>query len=175
MKRHKIFPWQIYASVLLFGLMFCLIGGCQAGKKTDNPEVPVPPEPKPKVEPRYEQGTMLLITSGGYSYLAYVTADTLPDATKVPVQVFNKKIHDTLGGTVGLEAVTTTREKPPEGWGTRKIALEYFDGTSWIYTTDALETEDLYILTDKEGKTHALELADVRFPPSIRLKNGGIE
>ena len=173
MKRHKTSPWQIYTLVLLFSFMFSLIGGCRAGKKTEGTEGPVPPEPK--VEPLYKQGTMLLITSGGYSYIASVTADTLPDATKVPVEVFNKKIHDTLGGTVGLEAVTTTREKPPEGWGTRKIALEYFDGTSWIYTTDALETEDLYILTDKEGKTHALELADVRFPPSIRLRNGGTE
>ena len=92
----------------------------------------MPPEPpEPKVEPRYKQGTVLLITSEGYSYLARVTADALPDATKVRVHVFNADIRDTLGGTVALEAVKTTREEPPEGWGTRKVALEYFDGTSW--------------------------------------------
>ncbi len=173
MKRHKIFPWQIYAFVLLFGLMFSLIGGCQAGKKTDETEVPVPPEPK--VEPRYKQGTVLLIRSGGYSYLAHVTADTLPDATQVPVHVFNENIHGTIGGTVGFEAVTTTREKPPEGWGTRKVALEYFDGTSWTYTMDALEAEDYYIFTDKEGGLHRLEFANVRFSSPVRLRNGGTE
>lgn len=172
MKRHKIFPWQIYVFVLLFGLIFCSIGGCQAGKKTDNTEVP-PPEPK--VEPRYKQGTVLLIRSGDYGYLARVTADTLPDATQVPVHVFNENIRDTIGGTVPLEAITTTREKPLEGWGIRKVALEYFDGTSWTYTMTAIETEDYYILTDKEGGLHRLEFANVRFSSPVRLRHGGTE
>ena len=128
--------------------------------------------PEPKVEPRYKQGTVLLIKSGGYSYLAHVTADTLPDATQVPVHVFNEDIRDTIGDTVPLEAIATTREKPPEGWGTQKVALEYFDGTSWTYTMNALEAEDYYIFTNKQGGLHRLEFANVRFSHPVRLGHG---
>jgi len=172
MKRHKTFQWQTYMLVFLFGITFCCIGGCQGGKQKNETEAPPPPPPKPKVEPRYEKGTVLLIMSGEYSYLARVTADTLPSATKVPIRLFNENIRNTIGDTVTLEEVTTPREKPPEGWGTRKVALEYFDGNSWTYTMDALEAEDYYTLTDENSGVHRLEFANVRFPRPIRLDVG---
>ena len=114
---------------------------------------------------------MLLIESDGYGYLARVTEDTLPDATEVSVHFFSEEPRKNVGDTVATENILTIREEPPDGWASRPVLLEYFDGKTWNYQMDVLMLEDGYLLPEGvegvKGKRR-VEFANVRFPIAVR-------
>ena len=156
--------YRTFCITVLLGALICFTIGCQAGKK-NSAEIPEPPP-----EPKYRTGTVLLIQSDGYGYLARVTEDTLPDATEVPVYFFSAEVRQKVGDTIKAENILKTREEPPDGWASRPIALEYFDGGTWKHEMDVLEMEDSYLLpTRVEGKRR-VEFANVRIPIVVSFK-----
>ena len=155
--------YRTLCTAVLLGALLCFTIGCQAGKNSE--EIPDPPP-----EPKYRTGTVLLIQSGGYGYLARVTEDTPPDATEVPVYSFSAEVRQKVGDSVATEDILRIREEPPNGWASRPIALEYFDGVTWKHEMDVLEMEDSYLLpTRVEGKRR-VEFANVRIPIVVSFK-----
>ena len=129
------------------------------------PETPEPPAETP--EPLYKVGAVLLIESDGYGYLARVTEDTLPDATEVAVHFFSEEPRKNVGDTVTTENILTVREEPPDGWASRPVLLEYFDGKTWKYQMDVLMLEDSYLLPEHVKGERRVEFANVRFPVAM--------
>lgn len=141
----------------LLAALLCFTIGCQAGKNSE--EIPdLPPEPK------YRAGTVLLIQSGGYGYLARVTEDTPPETTEVPVHFFSEAVRQEIGDTVTPENILTSRDEPPDGWASRPVALEYFDGITWKHQMNVLELEYGYLLPERVKGKRRVEFANVRFP-----------
>ena len=146
---------------VLLGALICFTIGCQAGKKKST-EIPKPPP-----EPKYRTDTVLLIESDGYGYLARVTEDTLPDATEVPVSFFSAEVRKKIGATVATENILRIREEPPDGWASRPIALEYFNGITWKYQMNVLELEDGYLLPEGVKGERRVEFANIRVPLAV--------
>ena len=181
MNRYQI----IFAfTAVLLGIFLCFTIGCQPDKNNDEKPVekpeekppeppeekpPEPPEEKPPEppEPLYKTGAVLLIESDDYGYLARVTEDTLPDATEVPVKFFSAEVRKKAGDTVKPEDILRIREEPPDGWASRPIALEYFDGTTWKHQMDVLEMEDSYLLPERVKDERRVEFANVRVPIAV--------
>ena len=135
---------------------------------TEEEEDETPPpdtdeEETPDVPLLYKADTLLLVKWDTYSYLARVTENTFKNATEVPIHVFNEKARNVLGSNIAIADVVTTREEPQDGWGTRKVALEYFDGTQWHYTMKALESVDHYTVPSDASGEQRVEFANVRF------------
>lgn len=145
----------------LLAALVCFTIGCQAGKKNGE-EIPDPPP-----EPKYRTGTVLLIQSGGYGYLARVTEDTPPETTEVHVHFFSEAVRQEIGDTVTPENILTAREEPPDGWASRPVALEYFDGITWKHQMNVLELEDGYLLPEGVKGKRRVEFANVRFPIAV--------
>ena len=137
-------------------------------EETPPPEDETPPdteeeEETPDVTLLYKADTLLLVKWDTYSYLARVTEDTFENATEVPIHVFNEKARNVLGANIVIADVVTIREEPQNGWGTRKIALEHFDGTQWHYTMKALESVDHYTVPSDASGEQRVEFENVRF------------
>ena len=137
--------------------------------ETPPPEDETPPpdteeeDETPDVTLLYKADTLLLVKWDTHSYLARVTEDTFKNATEVPIHVFNEKARNVLGGNIAIANVVTIREEPQNGWGTRKVALEYFDGTQWHYTMKALESVDHYTVPSDASGEQRVEFENVRF------------
>ena len=170
--------------VLALTGLLCIMPACQpSADKDGNTEKPEteeeeetpPPEdktPPPDTEEEeetpdgtllYKADTLLLVKWDTYSYLARVTEDTFENATEVPIHVFNEKARNVLGGNIAIADVVTTREEPQNGWGTRKVALEYFDGTQWHYTMKATEGVDHYTVPSDASGDQRVAFENVRF------------
>ena len=138
-------------------------------EETPPPEDETPPpdteeeEETPDGTLLYKADTLLLVKWDTYSYLARVTEDTFENATEVPIHVFNEKARNVLGGNIAIADVVTTREEPQNGWGTRKVALEYFDGTQWHYTMKATEGVDHYTVPSDASGDQRVAFENVRF------------
>ncbi len=117
----------------------------------------------PDVTLLYKADTLLLVKWDTHSYLARVTEDTFKNATEVSIHVFNEKARNVLGGNIAIANVVTIRKEPQDGWGTRKVALEYFDGTQWHYTMKALESVDHYTVPNDASGEQRVEFENVRF------------
>ena len=153
--------YRTLCTVVLLGILFCSMSGCQSGKNNNG----VDPDELP--EPRYKTDTVILVTSGDYRYLARVTNDTPPEAEQVPVHVFTESIREKIGDTVPLTSVVALREEPPDGWGTQPIALEYFNGETWEFQLDVLAIEGAYLLPERVEGKRRIEFANVRFPINV--------
>ena len=117
---------------------------------------------------------IVFIGDGDYMYLARVTApytesDSQIPHGKLPVQVyvFNDRVREKIGSQVSRNQVLATRDKPPGGWGTRQVALQYFQNDTWIYAEDVTEFEDHYLLSI-HGEQRKIDLKAVRFPIPVR-------
>ena len=117
---------------------------------------------------------IVFIGDGDYMYLARVTApypesDSQIPHGKLPVQVyvFNDPVREKVGSRISRNQVFATREKPPGGWGTRQVVLQYFQNGRWIYAEDVTEFEDHYLLSI-HGAQRKVDLKDVRFPIPVR-------
>ena len=155
-----------YRTLCITGLLaalVCFTIGCQAGKKNSD-EIPKPPP-----EPKYRTDTVLLIESDGYGYLARVTEDTPPDATEVPVRFFSAEVRKKIGDTVTPEDILRVREEPPDGWASRPVSIDYFNGTTWKHQMDVLEMEDSYLLPERVKDKRRVEFANVRVPIALAI------
>ena len=130
---------------------------------------PEPPKEKPveKPEPLYKTDAVLLIESDGYGYLARVTEDTLPDATEVPVHFFSAEVRKKIGATAATENILRIREEPPDGWASRPVALDYFDGITWKYQMNVLELKDGYLLPEEVKGERRVKFANIRVPLAV--------
>ena len=117
---------------------------------------------------------IVFIGDGDYMYLARVTApytesDSQIPPGKLPIQVyvFNDHVREKVGARISRNQVLATRDKPPGGWGTRQVALQYFQNNTWIYAEDVTEFEDHYLLSIN-GEKRTVDLKEVRFPIPVR-------
>lgn len=110
---------------------------------------------------------IVLIGDGDYIYLARVTAPDTENDSRIQVYVFNDPVRERVGSQISKNQVLATREKPPSGWGTRQVALQYFQNGTWVYAEDVTEFEDHYlVVVDKKKKK--INLKEVRFPIPVR-------
>ena len=164
MNQNPTSQYGQYATVLLLGILLSFIACAKATQPPETDESEKPPEPL------YAKDTILHIgqTSEGYTYLARVTEDTLPDAENVPVHVFTEYTRKKIGDTLPIGNVQGIREEPPNGWGTRRVAAEYFDGSQWHFTWDIQEMKDHYMLPETFQGVRRLEFSNIRFQIPIR-------
>ena len=164
MNRHQPPQYRRYGSILLI-LVTLLFIGC--GKTTNPPENGGDQTPTKPPDPLYTSDTIIQIESGDYIYLARVTADTLPTVKEVPIHIFTPHLQRKIGDILPIGDVQGLREEPADGWGTRIVAAEYFDGIKWEFEWNVQEMEDHYLLPETFQGVRRLEFSNVRFPIPI--------
>ena len=111
---------------------------------------------------------IILLEEGDYMYPAKVEKASIKSDTHVQVYIFNDSLREKIGDRVPRNKVAADRSKPAAGWGTRLVALEYFQDEAWIYTEDATEFEDHYLIpTDMAGK-RKIKIKHIRFPIPVQ-------
>ena len=173
MNQNPTSQYGQYAIVLLFGIFLSFVACAKATDPPETDEGEKPPktdEGEKPPKPLYAKDAILRIgpASEGYTYLARVTEDTRPDAQNVPVHVFTEYTRKKTGDTVPIGDVHSIREEPPNGWGTRSVAAEYFDGTQWNFEWSIQEMEDHYLLPETFQGVRRLEFSSIRFPIPIQ-------
>lgn len=111
---------------------------------------------------------IVLIAEGDYMYLAQVTKPYKESDTQIHVYIFNDHVREKVGPQISSNKVEVQRTKPPEGWGTRQIAIQYFWNDEWIYTEDAIEFEDHYLISVNVKEKKRFNFKEVRFPIPIK-------
>ena len=164
MKRYRILRLSCYVLTLGLSMLLCLMPACKLFNEANEEK---PPETENE-EDEYKKGAVIFTESEGYTYLARVTKDTGTDSKEVPVHIFAAHLRKNIGDTIPIDKVWRTREMPPGGWGARLVAVEYFKNAEWIFTWDAKEMEDHYLVPVEGEKEHRVELTDVRFPIPVR-------
>ena len=92
------------------------------------------------------QSEIVLIADGDSMYLARVTAPYTETDSRIQVYVFNDSVREKVGSWISRSQMLATREKPPGGWGTRQVALQYFWNDAWVYAENVTEFEDHYLV-----------------------------
>lgn len=111
---------------------------------------------------------IILLEEGDYMYPAKVEKASIKSDTHVQVYIFNDSLREKIGDRIPRDKVAADRPKPAAGWGTRLVALEYFQDEEWIYTEDATEFEDHYLIpTDIAGK-RKIKIKHIRFPIPVQ-------
>ena len=110
---------------------------------------------------------IVLIGDGDYMYLARVTAPYTEKDSQIQMYVFNDPVREKVGAWISRSQMLATREKPPGGWGTRQVALQYLQNDAWVYAEDVTEFEDHY-LVPVDNEKRKVNLKDVRFPIPVR-------
>ena len=111
---------------------------------------------------------IVLIKEGEYMYPAKVTnADTESDL-QIQVYIFNDTVRGKVGDQIPADKVAVKRLKPPKGWGTRQVALQYLWNEEWIYAEDVTEFEDHYIVPTNAKENRKIELKHIRFPIPVQ-------
>ena len=160
MNRHQLPQCSRCTLAFLLGILLCVIT-CGCVIKTPGNDGDGPPKPL------YTSDAIIRVKSGDYIYLARVTADTLPTAKEVPVYIFTPHIQRKIGATLPIGIVRGIRAEPADGWGTRLVAAEYFDGIKWSFEWNIQEMEDHYLLPETFQGVRRLEFSNVRFPIPI--------
>ena len=101
---------------------------------------------------------IVLVAEGDYMYPAKVEKPSGESDTHIQVYIFNDTLREKVGDKIPRNKVAVDRPKPPKGWGTRQVALEYFRNQEWIYTEDATEFEDHYRIPTDIGEKEKLKL-----------------
>ena len=107
---------------------------------------------------------IVFIEEGDFMYLAEVVDPYTDEDAEVHVSILNAGIQEKLGDRVRRNRVLATRMEPTEGWGTRQVSLEYHVDGNWLYTEEATEFEDYYLVPVDEEASLKIEFKDVRFP-----------
>lgn len=97
-------------------------------------------------------------------YLAEATTAYTDTDSELQVHILNPEIREKVGNRVPRERVATTRMEPINGWGSRPVALQYLWEKKWVYTQQAIEFADHYLVSVSQSKTRKIVLSDVRFP-----------
>lgn len=177
MNRHQPLQYRRYGPVLLLVATLLFIGCGKTTNPSENGGNQPPTNPSENggnqtpanpPDPLYTSDTIIQIESGDYIYLARVTADTLPTDKEVPVHIFAPHLQRKIGDTLPIESVRSIREESENGWGTRLVAAEYFDGTQWKFEWNVREMEDHYLLPETFQGVRRLEFSNVRFPIPVR-------
>ena len=113
------------------------------------------------------ESEIVLIGDGDSMYLVRVTAPYTENDSRIQVYVFNDPIREKVGYWISRSQILATREKPPGGWGTRQVALQYFRNDAWVYAEDVTEFEDHYLVPINNEK-RKISLKEVRFPIPVR-------
>ena len=100
-------------------------------------------------------------------YLARVTTPYTESDSQIQVYVFNDQAREKVGLQLPKHQVLASRVKPPGGWGTRQVALQYFWNDAWVYAEDVTEFEDHYLVPINNEK-RKVSLKEVRFPIPVR-------
>ena len=111
---------------------------------------------------------IVLVEEGDYMYPAKVEKPSVESDTHIQVYIFNDTLREKVGDRIPLNKVAVDRPKPPEGWGTRQVALEYFQNEAWIYTEDATEFEDHYRISTDIAEKRKIEIKHIRFPIPVQ-------
>ena len=113
------------------------------------------------------ESEIVLIGDTDYMYLARVTTPYTESDSRIQVYVFNDQVREKVGPWISRSQMLATREKPPGGWGTRQVALQYFWNDAWVYAENVTEFEDHYLVPIKNEK-RKVSLKEVRFPIPVR-------
>lgn len=158
---------HLFKQLPILILLLCMqVPLLSCGKKPTPPPEP-PPEQPPAPPPEknlYNKGEILLIEVEGYKYFAEVTTNTKVSAKQVSVKFLVEDIRKEVGNKVAVDAVTTKREKPKDGWGSQKVLLQYFDGQQWLFARDAAVFEDYYLLPESVQGERKVPLSRARIP-----------
>ena len=120
-------------------------------------------EAEDPAELRYAENTLIFFRSGRYRYIARVTKNTDTEAKDVPVYIFVAEIREEVGDSLTIDEVRSIRQVPPKGWGTRRVALEYFENAEWTFSWDVQEMENHYLLPGSDEDKRRVEFTQVRF------------
>lgn len=112
----------------------------------------------------YKKDEIIFVEDKDFLYLAKVMEDSNTNDLEVKAYIICDEIRKKLGERIPKNKISTRRTYPKDGWGTRKVILEYFYNGEWIYSSDVLEFEDYYIVPNHDGKELKVSLQDVRFP-----------
>lgn len=110
---------------------------------------------------------IVLIGDADYMYLARVTTPYTESDSQIQVYVFNDQVREKVGLQLPKRQMLASRVKPPGGWGTRQVALQYFWNDAWVYAEDVTEFEDHYLVPINNEK-RKVSLKEVRFPIPVR-------
>lgn len=111
---------------------------------------------------------IILIEEGDFMYPAKVTKAYTEKDSQIHVYIFNDTIREKIGNAILSSKLAAERAEPSKGWGTRLRAIQYFWKTEWIYTEDATEFEDHYLIPINNGDDRKIELKHIRFPIPIQ-------
>lgn len=111
---------------------------------------------------------IILLEEGDYMYPAKVEKTSIKSDTHVQVYIFNDSLREKIGNRIPRDKVASDRPKPAAGWGTRLVALEYFQDEAWIYTEDATEFEDHYLIPTDIAAKRKIEIKHIRFPIPVQ-------
>jgi len=112
----------------------------------------------------YKTGEVVMVQDGDFMYLAKVTEDSPASALEVKAHVFCDEVREKMGDKVLKSRILTRREKPENGWGTRKVMIEYLYDDEWKLSMDVLEFEDYYLVPSKDGSELKVASKNVRIP-----------
>ena len=111
---------------------------------------------------------IILLEEGDYMYPAKVEKVSIKSDTHVQVYIFNDSLREKIGNRIPRDKIAADRPKPAAGWGTRLVALEYFQDEAWIYTEDATEFEDHYLIPTDIAEKRKIEIKHIRFPIPVQ-------
>ena len=111
---------------------------------------------------------IVLIAYGDYMYLAQVTTPYKESDAQMHVYIFNDHVREKVGTQISRNKVEVQRIKPTKGWGTRQVAIQYFWNDEWIYTEEATEFEDHYLIFINAKEKRKFNFKEVRFPIPIK-------
>ena len=115
----------------------------------------------------YEEDDIVFVEVEGYSYLAKVMEDADATNTTLDIWLYVDATRKELGTEISVNRVLGRREEPKEGWGEKKVALEYFDRETWTFSWDAERFADHYRVAIGDRKRR-LAFDQVRYPIPIR-------
>ncbi len=80
----------------------------------------------------YKKDEIILIEDKDSLYIAKVIEDSPINDLEVRIYIMCDEIRQKLGDRVPKSKIFTRRTYPINGWGTRKVILEYFHNGDWI-------------------------------------------
>lgn len=122
---------------------------------------------KEELELAYKSGEYVLVRYKDFLYIARVVEDSNVNDLDVNLYIFCDEIRDELGDRVPKNIIHVRRSVPKEGWGNRKVMLEYLSNDQWKPASDVLEFEEYYVIPNQDGSQSTVSMKNVRFPVAI--------
>ena len=110
----------------------------------------------------------ILIEDDEYMYLAKVLDEYSESDTQIQVYIFNDIIREKIGDSIPNSKLAAKRTKPENGWGTRKLALQYYWNDEWVYSENVVEFEEYFLIPIDDGNDREIELKNIRFPIPVQ-------